>query len=94
MNAPGPLPTGAHASAAEAAGVTLRELRPGERCVVRAVRAAGPLRRRLMEMGFVSGTAVRVVRVAPLGDPVEVTLHGYNLSLRRADAETVLVDRS
>jgi len=45
-----------------------------------------------MEMGFVSGTPLRVVRVAPFGDPIEVELHGYHLSLRRSEACTILVD--
>jgi Fe2+ transport system protein FeoA len=45
-----------------------------------------------MEMGFVSGTVLRVVRVAPFGDPIEVALHGYHLSLRRSEACTILVD--
>jgi ferrous iron transport protein A len=73
-------------------GVALGALAPGARAVIRAVRGEGLLRRRLLEMGFVSGTEVRVVRVAPLTDPIEVELHGYHLSLRRDDARTVLVD--
>ena len=93
MNVPAPLPAGARTSAARGAGATLRDLAPGDCAVVRAVRASGELRGRLMEMGFVSGTEVRVVRLAPLGDPLVVILHGYQLSLRRSEAETVLVTR-
>jgi ferrous iron transport protein A len=95
MNAPVPLPEGARRAGPDAeAGPSLAELRVGETAVVRAVLGgAGPLRRRLLEMGFVSGTPVRVVRVAPLADPMEVELHGYHLSLRRSEAGTVLVRR-
>lgn len=73
------------------AGPTLADLRPGDHAVVRAVRGSSTLRRRLLEMGFVSGTKVRLVRLAPLADPMEVELHGYHFSLRRAEADTVLV---
>jgi len=72
---------------------TLSDLRPGERACVTGVAGSGPLRGRLLEMGFVAGTELRVVRLAPLADPMEVELHGYHLSLRRADARTVLVER-
>ncbi|MDJ0522340.1 MAG: ferrous iron transport protein A [Planctomycetota bacterium] len=94
MNVPVPLPSGARVLDPADTGPTLAELRPGERCTVRSVSGAGTLRRRLLEMGFVSGTPLRVVRLAPLGDPMEVELHGYHLSLRRAEAGTVLVHRS
>lgn len=100
MNTPTTLPAGARILAANEAGTTLRDLAPGESCVVRAVRTceagrtSGDLRRRLLEMGFVSGTEVRIVRVAPLADPIEVVLHGYHLSLRRSEAETILVTRN
>lgn len=94
MNVPAPLPSGARAAASLDSGPTLRDLRPGQTGTVRAVRAEGELRRRLMELGFVSGTPVRLVCRAPLGDPLEVALHGYHLSIRRADAETILVERS
>jgi Fe2+ transport system protein FeoA len=91
MNPPVPLPEGARTSAVQEGGPTLAEMKAGERAVVRAVRGHGLLRRRLLEMGFVSGTTLRVVRLAPLADPMEVELHGYHLSLRRTEAETVLV---
>ncbi len=76
-----------------AAGVgTLDRLRPGERAKVKGVAEGGPVRGRLLEMGFVSGTAVRVVRFAPFGDPIQVELHGYHVSLRRSEARTILVE--
>lgn len=70
----------------------LAELRPGRGCVVRAVGGEETLRRRLLELGMVPGTEVQVVRYAPLGDPMQVRLRGYDLSLRRSEARTVLVD--
>ena len=69
----------------------LSELRPGERGVVVRVVGERRLRRRILDMGIVSGTEVEVVRVAPLGDPVEFRLKGYELSLRRDEAENVIV---
>ena len=92
MNPPVPLPLGARRVLPGHEGVRLSDLRPGARAEIRGVSGAGVLRRRLLEMGFVSGTPIRVVRVAPFADPIEVELHGYHLSLRRADAATVLVD--
>ena len=89
-----PVPDGARLAADDESGVTLRDLKPGETGTVRRVRAHGELRRRLLEMGFISETVVRVIRRAPLGDPIEVVLHGYHLSIRRTDAETILVHRS
>jgi len=73
--------------------VKLSELKPGEEGIV--VRVEGPpaLRRRLMEMGVVRGTRVKMVRKAPLGDPIEYRVRGYNLSLRREEAEKVYVKR-
>jgi ferrous iron transport protein A len=72
--------------------VPLNTLTPGERGTVHRVdRAAGPMRQRLMEMGMVRGTPVELVRFAPLGDPIEIRVRGYRLSLRRLDAQTVLV---
>jgi ferrous iron transport protein A len=94
MNVPVPLPAGARTVAVEEPGPTLGDLRPGDHAVVRAVSGSSTLRRRLLEMGFVSGTKVRVVRLAPLADPMEVELHGYHFSLRRSEADTVLVRRA
>jgi len=60
--------------------------------VVRSVEGAGDAHRRLLEMGIVAGTEVRLVRLAPLGDPMEIRLRGYHLSIRRSEARTVVVD--
>ena len=87
-----PLPDGASTAVTSATGTSLRALNPGGTGVVRAVRTGTGMRRRLLELGFVSGARVRVVRLAPFGDPMEVELHGYHLSLRRAEAEAILVE--
>jgi Fe2+ transport system protein FeoA len=67
---------------------TLRDLEPGERGVVVGwVGSAAPIR--LMEMGVMQGTEIEVVKLAPLGDPIEVKLRGYHLSLRKQEAEQI-----
>jgi ferrous iron transport protein A len=72
--------------------VTLSELRPGEKGRITAVGGAGALKRRLMDMGLLPGQEVKVEKVAPLGDPIEVTVRSYALSLRRREAEDVRVE--
>jgi len=69
----------------------LSELEPGERGVVSKVVGDREVRRRLLDMGLTRGTEVIVVRRAPLGDPVEFLLKGYNLSLRKRESENVYV---
>jgi ferrous iron transport protein A len=71
--------------------MTLAQLRPGEQGRIVAVRGAGPLKRRLMDMGLLPGQEIRVEKVAPLGDPIELRVRSYALSLRRAEAEGVEV---
>ena len=70
---------------------TLADLPSGARGVVRSVRCARSVARRLMEMGVLPGTPIRVVRVAPLGDPIELRLRGYALSIRRSEAAGVIL---
>ncbi len=65
------------------------ELRPGEMGVVDSVGGTGALHRRLIDLGFTPNVRVTLRRVAPLGDPVELRLRGYSLTLRRADAATI-----
>jgi len=72
---------------------TLRDLGPGQRGVVRQILSVGAVRRRLMDMGITRGTEVFVRREAPLGDPLEITVRGYELTLRKAEAEHILVER-
>ncbi len=71
--------------------VPLATLAPGSRCRVMAVAGEGGIRRRLLEMGLCTGVEVAVLRRAPLGDPVELRLRGYLLSLRRDQAALILV---
>jgi ferrous iron transport protein A len=70
----------------------LSKLALGARARITAIRGVGPMRRRLMDMGLVPGEAVQVVKVAPLGDPIEVTVKSYCLSLRKQEAEGIAVE--
>ncbi|MCQ5130377.1 ferrous iron transport protein A [Butyricicoccus faecihominis] len=70
----------------------LRTTKCGATVTVRKVEGEGAVRRRIMDMGITRGAEIFVRKVAPLGDPVEVTVRGYELSLRKADAEKILVD--
>ena len=70
---------------------TLREAKIGETVKVVKLPGEGAVKRRIMDMGITKGTDVYVRKVAPLGDPVEVTVRGYELSLRKADAEMIEV---
>lgn len=72
--------------------MTLREVTPGNTVKVRKLTGTGPVKRRIMDMGITKGVEVFVRKVAPLGDPVEVTVRGYELSLRKADAEMIGVE--
>ncbi|NLU46103.1 MAG: ferrous iron transport protein A [Euryarchaeota archaeon] len=67
----------------------LSELEPGDAATVIKVHGEGPLRRRLLDMGLIRGTVVTAVKRAPLGDPLELRIRGYELSLRKAEAEAV-----
>lgn len=71
---------------------TLNQLEPGERATIVKVGGEGPVRRRILDMGVVKGADIEVVRVAPLGDPVEFRIKGYNLSLRKSEAQNVQVE--
>lgn len=70
---------------------TLRDVRIGESGVVRRLNGEGALKRHIMDMGITKGTSVYVRKVAPLGDPIEVTVRGYELSLRKSEAESILI---
>lgn len=71
---------------------TLKEIKCGERVTVKKITGEGPVRRRIMDMGITKGCEVFVRKVAPLGDPIEVQIRGYELSLRKADAEMIMVE--
>ena len=71
---------------------TLRDVKIGGRAKVVKVHGEGALRRRIMDMGITKGVEVYIRKVAPLGDPIEINVRGYELSLRRADAEMIEVE--
>ena len=71
---------------------TLKETSVGETVKVVKLNGSGPVKRRIMDMGITKGVEIFVRKVAPLGDPVEITVRGYELSLRKADAEMIEVE--
>ena len=66
---------------------TLKDVKVGSTVTVKKIAGEGPVKRRIMDMGITKGTELYVRKVAPLGDPIEVTVRGYELSLRKADAD-------
>ena len=70
---------------------TLKEVKIGESVTIKRLHGEGALKRRIMDMGLTKGTEVYVRKVAPLGDPIELNIRGYELSIRKADAEMVEV---
>lgn len=71
---------------------TLKDVKIGETVTVTRVAGDGPVRRRIMDMGITKGVEIYLRKVAPLGDPMEIMVRGYELSLRKADAEMILID--
>lgn len=72
--------------------MTLKDAKIGQTVKVAKLQGEGAIKRRIMDMGITKGVEIYVRKVAPLGDPVEVTVRGYELSLRKADAEMILLD--
>ncbi len=72
--------------------MTLADLKPGQSGKILKINIAGALKRRFMDMGVVAGTDIRVEKVAPLGDPIEVRIKNYSLSLRRGEAKSIDVE--
>ena len=68
---------------------TLKQAKVGETVTVQRLQGEGPVKRRIMDMGITKGASIFVRKVAPLGDPIEVTVRGYELSLRKADAQMI-----
>ena len=68
---------------------TLKDMKPGETAAVARLLGEGPVKRRIMDMGITRGTEIFVRKVAPLGDPMELYVRGYELSIRKADAEMI-----
>lgn len=71
---------------------TLKQAKVGDRVKVAKIHGQGAIKRRIMDMGITKGTEVYIRRVAPFGDPIEVTVRGYELSIRKADAEIIEVE--
>ncbi|WP_178893492.1 FeoA domain-containing protein [Gemmiger formicilis] len=71
---------------------TLKEVKIGESVTIKRLHGEGALKRRIMDMGLTKGTEVYVRKVAPLGDPMELTVRGYELSVRKSDAENIEVE--
>jgi len=71
---------------------TLRSLKPGAKAKVTKLAGKGAVRRRMMDMGVVPGTIVEIEKVAPLGDPIQVKVKGYHLSLRKEEAANIFVE--
>ena len=69
--------------------MTLRDLKEGDKAVIESVNGQGNFRRRLLEMGFMSGTQVTIKKYAPLRDPIEFIIKGYHVSLRREEAQMI-----
>lgn len=73
--------------------MNLGNLKPGQQgTIVKLDSGIGPIRRRLMDMGVIPGELIRVEKIAPMGDPIEVTVKGYNLSLRKGEAKGIEIE--
>uniref|UniRef100_C6E707 FeoA family protein n=1 Tax=Geobacter sp. (strain M21) TaxID=443144 RepID=C6E707_GEOSM len=72
--------------------MNLAKLKPGEKGKITTIGSIGPLKRRLMDMGVLVGEEVKVLKVAPMGDPIEVSIKSYSLSLRKREAEGIAVE--
>ena len=72
--------------------MTLREIKIGQVARVSKILATGPIKRRIMDMGITKGTEIIVRKYAPLGDPLELSVRGYELSLRKSEAELIIVE--
>ena len=71
---------------------TLKELKVGKKAKVVKLHGEGAIKRRIMDMGITKGVEIQIRKVAPLGDPIEITVRGYELSLRKADAEMIEIE--
>ncbi len=72
--------------------MTLRDVKIGDTCKVKRIHGEGALKRRIMDMGITKGVEIYVRKVAPLGDPIEITVRDYELSIRKGDAELIDVE--
>lgn len=72
--------------------MVLKDVKIGQTVIVKKITGQGPVKRRIMDMGITKGTEIYVRKLAPLGDPIELTIRGYELSIRKADAEMIEVE--
>ncbi|MEF9984513.1 MAG: ferrous iron transport protein A [Oscillospiraceae bacterium] len=72
---------------------TLKDLKPGEKGIVEIIKLEGALRRRLVDMGITPGVEIMVRKIAPLGDPIQINLRGYELSIRKDDAANIEIKK-
>lgn len=72
--------------------MTLKEVKPGNSVTIRRLNSTGSVKKKLMDMGLTKNTEVYICKVAPLGDPIELTVRGYELSIRKADAALIEVE--
>lgn len=72
--------------------MTLRDLKIGQSAVILKNKTTGAVKQRFMDMGITKGITVKVLKIAPLGDPIEIEIRGYNLSIRKSDAEKIEVE--
>lgn len=79
------------ASSATEKAVTLKDLRPGQKGRVVQIDSKGALKRRLVDMGITPGVTIMIRKIAPLGDPIEINLRGYELTIRKAEAESIYI---
>lgn len=74
---------------------TLNTLKPSEVGTISHITSASPkIKQRLLEMGLIKGTSIEIIRFAPLGDPIEISIRGYRLSLRKEEAESIIISKS
>ncbi len=73
--------------------ISLKELKPNESAVIKSIGGSGPIRRRLMDMGVTPGAKIIMKKVAPLGDPIEIHIRGYELSIRKSEADQITVEK-
>ena len=73
---------------------TLKELKVGQKGTIKKVGTTGALKQRFMDMGITKGVEVEVVKIAPLGDPIEIEIRGYNLSIRKDDAANIVLEEA
>lgn len=71
--------------------LSLKNLKVSEKARIENIQAEGIAKKRLMDMGLIKGTEVKVIGIAPLGDPIEISVRGYNLSIRKKEAESIFI---